>query len=74
MTTEAVERFDVAFVDVQMPGISGLELVSMAMLGERRPVTAIMTASATAADRTAALEAGADHFVPSRCSTLFPRR
>lgn len=58
-------QFDVAFIDVQMPGISGLELVGrMAALGEHRPVTAIMTASATAADRTAALEAGADHFVP----------
>ncbi|MFZ4718348.1 MAG: PAS domain-containing hybrid sensor histidine kinase/response regulator [Ilumatobacteraceae bacterium] len=57
--------FDVAFVDVQMPGMSGLELVRLVRtLPPPHPMLAVMTASATAADHAAALDAGADLFVP----------
>ncbi len=58
------QRFDVAFIDVQMPGISGLELVRRVReeVGSP-PLLAVMTASATAADQQAAIEAGADCFV-----------
>lgn len=61
--------FDVAFIDVQMDGMSGLELVRAirAMPGPH-PLLAVMTASATAADRHAALTSGADHFVPKPAS------
>jgi hypothetical protein len=63
------DQFDVALVDVQMPGMSGLDLVRLARQGiERLPLMAVMTASATAADRQAALEAGADMFVPKPAS------
>ena len=58
--------FDVAFVDVQMPGISGLELVRRLRDTSTlpQPFIAVMTASATSADQQAALDAGADTFVP----------
>lgn len=59
--------FDVMFIDVQMPGIDGLEVVRRVRAlnagSEQRPVVAVMTASATAADHLAAREAGADEFV-----------
>lgn len=62
---EAGAVFDAAFVDVQLEGMSGLELVrSVRGMPTPHPVLAVMTASATAADRLAAEEAGADHFVP----------
>jgi len=59
--------FDVMFIDVQMPGIDGLEVVrrvrALVAGSDRPPVVAVMTASATAADHLAAREAGADEFV-----------
>jgi PAS domain S-box-containing protein len=60
------QDFDVLFVDVQLPGISGLEVVQRmrARPGNRQPLIAVMTASATSADHQAALDAGADTFVP----------
>ena len=58
-------HYDVALIDVQMPGMSGLELVQRARdLVSPLPFLAVMTGSATAADRQAALGAGADMFVP----------
>jgi len=64
-------RFDVAFIDVQMPGMDGLELVRLTRaLPQPRPLTAVMTASATAADQQAALEAGADAFVPKPATSV----
>ena len=59
------QPFDVAFIDVQMPGMSGLELVRLARtLPGPHPLMAVMTASATAADQQEAIDAGADMFVP----------
>jgi len=57
--------FDVALVDVQMPpGMSGLELVRKVRSGiTHPPLLAVMTASATLADRQEAAEAGADEYV-----------
>jgi len=58
-------QFDVALIDVQMPEMDGLELVRRIRAGQaEQPLLAVMTASATAADREAALAAGADLFVP----------
>jgi hypothetical protein len=49
--------------------MSGLELVGLARrAGIPQPLMAVMTASATAADRQAALDAGADMFVPKPAS------
>ncbi len=57
--------FDLAFVDVQMPGLNGLDLVRIVRAADgAQPLIAVMTASATAADREAAMSAGADRFVP----------
>lgn len=60
-------EFDVMFIDVQMPGIDGLEVVrrvrALTKGQAHQPVVAVMTASATAADHLAAREAGADEFV-----------
>ena len=65
------EHFDVAFVDVQMPGMSGLELVALARAFDgHRPLLAVMTASATAADQAAARDAGADDFVPKPATVV----
>ena len=62
--------FDVLFVDVQMPGMSGLELLRLVRASSSlQPFVAIMTASATAADRRAAENAGAHAFV-SKPATL----
>ena len=59
-----VRPFDVAFIDVQMPGMNGLDLVRLAQsLPSPRPLMAVMTASATAADQQDAIDAGADTFV-----------
>lgn len=59
-----VQQFDVAFIDVQMPGMNGLDLVRLAQsLPSPRPLMAVMTASATAADQQDAVDAGADMFV-----------
>jgi len=59
------DAFDVAFIDVQLEGMSGLELVrTIRSLPPPHPLMAVMTASATAADRQAASGAGADQFVP----------
>ncbi|MEY4338846.1 MAG: hypothetical protein RLZ14_696 [Actinomycetota bacterium] len=59
------ESFDVALIDVQMPpGMSGLELVRMVRAGiANPPLLAVMTASATLADREGAADAGADEYV-----------
>ncbi|MEI8238333.1 MAG: ATP-binding protein [Actinomycetota bacterium] len=57
--------YDVVFVDVQLPGIDGLEVVRRARANLlTQPLMAVMTAGATAADQSAALAAGADMFVP----------
>ena len=60
-------EFDVMFIDVQMPGIDGLEVVrrvrSLTKGHAHPPIVAVMTASATAADHLAARDAGADEFV-----------
>ena len=56
--------FDAAFIDVQLDGMSGLELVRcIRQMPQPHPLLAVMTASATAADRQQASRAGADHFV-----------
>lgn len=58
-------HFDVAFIDVQLDGMSGLDFVRAARSAPPpHPLLAVMTASATAADRLAAEAAGADEFVP----------
>ena len=63
--------YDVALVDVQLPGISGLDLVRTVRTVERpMPFIAVMTASATASDRQAALSAGADMFVPKPATAV----
>ena len=63
-TSRGERSFDILFVDVQMPGMSGLDLVRLVRADAMtQPFVAIMTASATAADRRAAETAGADDFV-----------
>lgn len=59
------QEFDVAFIDVQMPpGMSGLELVRLVRANRiEAPLLAVMTASATVADRQEAEDAGADAYV-----------
>ena len=58
------QRFDTVFADVNLPGISGLELTrQLRARGGRQPVVAIMTGDVSDASRAAATSAGADAFV-----------
>lgn len=56
-------EFDLALIDVQMPGMSGLEVVNAARVhGVKTPLLAL-TASASVDDRRACAEAGYDEFL-----------
>jgi PAS domain S-box-containing protein len=59
----ATERFDVMLLDVQLSGMSGLVVADALRREPNRPYIVGMTASASAADQLACLEAGMDHFV-----------
>ena len=66
--------WDLVFMDVQLPGIDGLETTRRArlMLGERELPIVALTANARAEDRAACLAAGMDDFItkPVRSDTL----
>jgi PAS domain S-box-containing protein len=59
----ATERFDAMLLDVQLSGMSGLAVAGALRRDPERPFIIGMTASASAADQLACLEAGMDHFV-----------
>lgn len=59
----ATERFHVMLLDVQLGGMSGLAVADALRRHPDRPYIVGMTASASAADQLACLEAGMDHFV-----------
>lgn len=64
---EAIERggYDVVFVDIQMPGMTGLELsrIVLERMGADAPRLVAMTASAFESDRRACRDAGMHDFV-----------
>ncbi len=74
----SLDAFDLILMDLQMPGLSGLEATRRIRAGEsgdgsaRVPIVAL-TANAFAEDRAACLEAGMDGFVskPIRREELF---
>ncbi|HPF69506.1 MAG TPA: ATP-binding protein [Candidatus Krumholzibacteria bacterium] len=70
----ADEDYDLVFMDVQMPGMGGLEVVQRLRAGDgggrNRAVPIIaMTAHATRQDRRACLDAGMDDYVAKPVST-----
>jgi CheY-like chemotaxis protein len=71
----AAERFDLILMDVQLPGMSGLETAAVLRAresGRRCPIVAL-TANAMTGDREACLAAGMDDYVskPLRAEDLF---
>jgi CheY-like chemotaxis protein len=63
---EALENqsYDIILMDVQMPELDGLETTRIIRKSEfKQPYIIAMTASAMAEDKTAALEAGMNHFI-----------
>ena len=60
------ERYDLIFMDVQMPGMDGLEATRIILQnidGGQRPRIIAMTGHALETDRKACLEAGMDDFL-----------
>ncbi len=56
------DQFDIAIVDLRLPGISGLEVVRRARKSTAIPIV-VLTAFGDSHDVVAALEAGADDFL-----------
>jgi CheY-like chemotaxis protein len=61
------QRFDAVLMDIQMPGMSGLDAMRAIRLGEsptgrRLPIVAV-TAHAQMSDAVSCRDAGADHFL-----------
>jgi CheY-like chemotaxis protein len=64
LETLAAESYDIILMDVQMPELDGLETTRIIRKSEfKQPYIIAMTASAMAEDKTAALEAGMNHFI-----------
>ena len=60
----AAHAYDIILMDVQMPELDGLETTRIIRKSEhKQPYIIAMTASAMAEDKTAALEAGMNHFI-----------
>lgn len=60
----AAHTYDIILMDVQMPELDGLETTRIIRKSEhKQPYIIAMTASAMAEDKTAALEAGMNHFI-----------
>jgi PAS domain S-box-containing protein len=69
------EPFDIVFMDVQMPGMSGLEATQMIKNNtseEKCPIIIAVTANALQGDREKCLEAGMDEYLskPIRSETV----
>ncbi len=78
----AEQEFDLAIVDVGLPGIDGLSLVRRLRSTGRTLPTLVLTARCTLADRVKALDLGADDFLSkpfeptelaARCRALLRR-
>jgi two-component system response regulator MprA len=64
LTTLRAERFDLAILDVMMPGVDGLGVCRVLRAdGSRIPVL-MLTARVETPDRVAGLDAGADDYLP----------
>lgn len=61
------DGYDIAVLDVMMPGISGIEALRRIRAGSRMPVL-MLTARGDDVDRVLGLELGADDYVPKPCT------
>lgn len=59
--------YDIAVLDVMMPGINGVEALRRIRAGSRLPVL-MLTARGDDVDRVLGLELGADDYVPKPCT------
>ncbi|MGA9394095.1 MAG: response regulator transcription factor [Azonexus sp.] len=60
-------RYDIAVLDIMMPGMSGIEALARIRAESAIPVI-MLTARGDDADRIAGLELGADDYVPKPCT------
>ncbi len=82
LTALAEEDFDLAVIDVGLPGSDGLTLIRRLRSAKRTLPTLVLTARCTLADRVKALDLGADDFLAkpfapaelaARCRALLRR-
>ncbi len=57
-------NYDVIVLDIMMPGMSGLEVLSLIRKNHIRTPVLLLTAKGEVEDRVAGLEAGADDYLP----------
>ena len=63
------ETFDLILLDENMPGMSGLEVLSLMRRNRITTPVLLLTAKAEVEDRVAGLEAGADDYLPKPFAT-----
>ena len=65
----SMEHYDVVVLDIMMPGLSGLEVLSRIRGNQMHTPVLLLTAKSEVEDRVAGLNAGADDYLPKPFAT-----